>query len=126
MPRAGIILALVGFFVGCHGWQAPPPVGTPVAVTPVYVMPGQPVLLTPPVMTQPVVVPEMIPPPPMVGAPQMTVATPVATPSTDPFETTLAEWAPGTSVSPAFGLPPGPEVAGALPNPLPVPVTNDE
>jgi hypothetical protein len=53
-------------------------------------------------------------PPPMIPAP--------AAPPAGPLE----EIAPGGSVSPQFGLPAGPEVVPGIPNPLSMPVSDDE
>jgi hypothetical protein len=52
-------------------------------------------------------------PPPLVAAPPVPPINPIS------------QVAPGGSVSPQFGLPPGPELAGGLVNPIAVPVADD-
>ncbi len=84
-------------------------------------MPCPPYLQSQPVVidSAPVVMPVM--PPPTVVYPSPTGAPPAAPPSGP-----LSGIAPGGSVSPQFGLPAGPQVAGGLANPMSVPVVNDE
>jgi hypothetical protein len=124
-----------------------PPIGAPYPVTsapPTVIVPAPPYLETAPVVVEPApqMVPVYPPPGPMVPLPSQTpgsifgppdeaqaaglIPPPpiVAAPGAAPINP-LSQVAPGGSVSPQFGLPPGPEMAGGLMNPIAVPVADE-
>jgi hypothetical protein len=144
-----IILAQAIFLAGCHSGAAQQistatqPIQTPYPTTLMpqpAIVPGPPYLQTTPVVIEPA--PQfapIIPPqstvvplpsqtpgsifgPPMVNSipgavPPAAIAVPVSP---------LSNLAPGGTVSPQFGLPPGPEVAMGPGNPIVVPVVDEE
>lgn len=138
MAGMEIILTVAIFLTGCMPGARPlTPVAQPVIVTEA---PG-PYLQPSPTLVQPVGPPAMpaFPPqttmvplpshtpgsifgPPATAAPS--AASPPAT-AAAPALSPLADFAPGGTMSPQFGLPSGPDLSAGVPNPLSVPVTDD-
>jgi hypothetical protein len=97
------------------------PAAAPMLINPAPMIQSAPVLTVPlaptPAPPGAVAQPAAVPQPGVLPAPPVP-----AGPPPGPLE----EFAPGGTVSPQFGLPPGPDVAPGLPTAIVVPVTDDE
>jgi len=145
MNKWQIILASAVFLAGCHqlvAQQVGPTARSASnpyaqAAGPPVVLPGPPYLQATPIVIQPApqampVVPSstVVPlpsqtPGSIFGPPLVSAPPPPAPLSTVPISP-LASVAPGGMVSPQFGLPPGPEATAGPPNPIVVPVVDEE
>ncbi len=154
MTCCQIILALALSSFGCQPWAAQPiapmapapAIAGPYPLTsapPTLILPAPPYLETSPVVVEPApqMVPIYPPPGPVVPLPSQTPGSifgppidaqgagpmfppPVVTGPAAPIGP-LTQVAPGGSVSPQFGLPPGPEIVGGMMNPIAVPVADE-
>jgi hypothetical protein len=124
MDNWRIILTQLVFFAGCQPWPGPQlapaaqPVAAPYPMTAApqpVMLPGQPYLQRGPVLVQPG--PQMVP----VYPPQVTVA-----PWHGPAAIPQPPIAPEGVVPPQFGLPPGAGTPRLAPNPIAVPVVDEE
>ena len=128
------ILPLAVFLAGCTPWSARQlaPAAPPVVVTepPGPYLHASPTLIQPAPGLMPVFPPQstVVPlpshAPGSIFGPPLEAAPPGALPQ--PPVSPLAEIAPGGMVAPQFGLPAGPDVSAGLPNPLAVPVADDD
>ncbi len=150
MSRPRTILAVTVLLAGCQAWPlhqvapAAAPIATPaVATQPLYpatgappavILPSPPYIQPSPTLIQPVPEAAVVfpPPAPVVQLPSQTPgsifgppAVPVAPQPTAVPISPLAHIAPGGSISPQFGLPQGPEITAGPPNPISVPVADE-
>jgi hypothetical protein len=114
------IILLLLTVAGCRPWtpQNVPPGAAPVVVQE-FPAAGPPLAVSPEAAVYP-------PHSTVVPLPSHTPGSIFGPPVAAPMEGPLADIAPGGSVSPQFGLPPGPDAIPPLASSISVPVTNDE